>query len=72
MLFQDLFPQFDNMEYDSRLSFMARYREQRTEDLQKSLVVLTQPKSTKRAAKKDKTIKLTKDQVELLRTLGLI
>ena len=72
MLFQDLFPQFDNLEYDGRLAFIAGYRHQRTEDLRKSLVVLTQPKSTKRAAKKDKTVKLTRDQVELLKALGLV
>jgi hypothetical protein len=72
MKFEQLRKPFLQMEFDEQLAFMDNYITTRTSDLQKSLVAFTESKAKKAPAKKDKQLKVTGAQMELLKQLGLI
>ena len=72
MKFEQLKPQFLQMEFDEQLAFMDNYIEERTATLQKKLVAFTESKTKKPSTKKDKQLKVTGAQMELLKQLGLI
>ena len=73
MKFEQLRTPFLQMEFDEQLAFMDNYITNRTIELQKSLVAFTESKAKKSpAAKKDKQLKVTGAQMELLKQLGLI
>ena len=71
MKFEQLRPLFLSMEFDEQLAFIDNYITTRTSDLQKSIISY-EPKVKKSAAKKDKQLKVTGDQLALLKQLGLI
>jgi hypothetical protein len=70
MKFEELRKNFLDMEFEERLSFLTTYVENRTADLRKVEVKVAPAK--KAGAKKDKQIKLTSAQMDLLRKMGLI
>ena len=73
MKFEQLRTPFLQMEFDEQLAFMDNYITTRTQELQKSLVAFTESKAKKSpVAKKDKQLKVTGAQMELLKQLGLI
>lgn len=72
MKFEQLKPLFLDMDFDEQISFIDRYIEERTTTLQKKLVAFTDSNTKKPSAKKDKQIKVTGDQLNLLKQLGLI
>jgi hypothetical protein len=72
MKFEQLRPQFLKMEFDEQLAFIDNYIEERTATLQKKLVAFTDAKTKKTSFKKDKQLKVTGAQMELLKQLGLI
>jgi hypothetical protein len=72
MKFEQLRPKFLEMEFDEQVNFISEYIEKRTNDLQKVLVSFDTAKAKKSPAKKDKQIKLTTVQMNLLKQLGLI
>jgi hypothetical protein len=73
MKFEQLRIPFLQMEFDEQLAFMDNYIINRTTELQKSLVAFTESKTKKSpVTKKDKQLKVTGAQMELLKQLGLI
>lgn len=73
MLFQQLKKNFLDMEYDERLIFMTDYIERRQIDLSKTTVSIDTAKAKRgTTAKKDKQLKLTSEQMKLLKQLGLV
>jgi hypothetical protein len=70
--FEQLKEQFLEMDFDKRLAFIDQYIEERTATLQKKLVAFTESKAKKPSAKKDKQLKVTSEQLNLLKQLGLI
>jgi len=72
MKFEQLKEQFLEMDFDKQLAFIDQYIEERTATLQKKLVAFTESKTKKPSAKKDKQLKVTAEQMNLLKQLGLI
>ena len=72
MKFEQLRKPFLEMEFDEQLAFIDNYIEERTATLQKKLVAFTESKAKKPSAKKDKQLKVTAEQMNLLKQLGLI
>ena len=72
MKFEQLKEQFLEMDFDKQLAFIDQYIEERTATLQKKLVAFTESKAKKPSAKKDKQLKVTSEQLNLLKQLGLI
>lgn len=70
MLFEQVRKNFLEMEFEERLSFLSTYTESRTAELRRVEVKVTEPKKT--GAKKDKQIKLSSAQLDLLKKMGLI
>lgn len=69
MRFEQLKPNFLDMEFDEQLSFITNYCEERTKDLNQTTVVVEKKASSKA---RDKQIKLNPEQLKLLRQLGLV
>jgi hypothetical protein len=72
MLFQQLKKNFLDMDLDEQLGFLTSYVEARQNDLNRVVVALDTTKAKKSGAKKDKQVKLTSEQMKLLRQLGLV
>ena len=73
MKFQELKPNFLSMEFDEQLSFIVAYTETRQRELSEIKVNLDSSNAKKGMRKtKDKQLKLTGEQLKLLKQLGLI
>lgn len=72
MLFQQLKKNFLEMEQDEQLEFIIKYTEKRQVELSSTTVQFDETKAKKSPAKKDKQIKLTSEQIKLLKQLGLV
>jgi len=71
MQIQDMKTNFLNMEDAERTAFMVQYIEARRLDLEQAIV---KPKTGAKGAKKaaPKTMKVTQEQLELMKKLGLV
>ena len=71
MKFEQLKPNYYDMDYDSRVSFIATYVEKRNVAITEAAVTIKSSKS-KAKSKKGGTIKVNKEQLALLKALGLV
>ena len=68
MRLEDLFTNFNDLSGIEQQEFMEKYAHKRQEDFERSVTV--KPKGTKKAGKK--TVKVTLEQFDLLKKLGLV
>lgn len=68
MRLEDLFTNFNDLSGIEQQEFMEKYAYKRQQDFEKSVVV--KPKGTKKSGKK--TVKVSLEQYDLLKKLGLV
>jgi len=71
MLLQDLYTNFLDLDDADRLKFMLDYCEKRNIDLKETAVVKVPVKKERGKGRTDKKLTVTKDQLALLKQLGL-
>ena len=73
MKFEEIKPNYLDMDSTERVVFMSGYTEQRNKSIQMLTVNITQKKgSGSSKGKKDKMVSVTSKQLELLKALGLV
>ena len=74
MKFEELKPNFLDMDFDDRMEFILRYTEKRGKAIEMRTIVMPKNKCTKTKSnkKKDQKIAVTQEQLQLLQSLGLV
>ena len=73
MKFEELKPNFLEMDFDERMQFIIQYTEKRAESLNKRVIVMNTKKAGKcNTKKKDQKVSVTQEQLQLLQSLGLV
>jgi len=68
MRLEDLFTNFNDLSGTEQIAFMEKYAFKRQQDFERSITV--KPKTAKKTGKK--TVKVTPEQYDLLKKLGLV
>ena len=71
MRFQDLYPNFLDMSESDRVEFFLGYYNRRAIDLTETVVAKVTTQKTRGSGRTDKKLTVTKDQLALLKQLGL-